>query len=65
MIFDRGDRVITPGGTGSIIFKRMKPPTFGEVDVYSVRLDSRAKEDPFYSGTIYEAEMVKEEKVCG
>lgn len=65
--FGKGDRVITPGGPGEVVYKRMKPPTYGEVDVYSVCLDARKAECQAqgittYTGTIYKAEMVKPEK---
>jgi hypothetical protein len=66
-MFDKGDRVMTPGGAGTVVYKRMAPPDFFEVDVYSVCLDTRKAETekppfPSYSGTIYKAEMVKPEK---
>jgi len=61
MQFDQGDRVITPtGGAGEVVYKRMKAPTYSEVEVYSVRLDAR-KGDPTYTGTIYKPEMLKPE----
>jgi hypothetical protein len=64
MDFDKGDRVITPQGVGTVVYKRMKPPTFGEVDVYSVCLDHKKAETeqppfPSYTGTIFKADMVK------
>lgn len=57
---DAGDRVTTPGGPGSVVYRRMAPPSYSEAAVYSVRLDSRAG-DPRYSGTIYPAGQVKAE----
>lgn len=59
-MYDKGDRVITPHGPGSVVYKRMAPPTFSEVAVYSVKLDSH-KGEPSYSGTIFQAEHVKKE----
>ena len=59
-MFDKGQRVVTPGGAGEVVYKRMAPPTYAEVDVYSVKLDAR-KGDPTYSGTIYKANQVQKE----
>lgn len=66
-VFDKGDRVMTPGGPGEVVYKRMAPPTYSEVEVYSVCLDAKkaaSEQPPFpsYTGTIYKAEMVTEEK---
>jgi hypothetical protein len=66
MEFNKGDRVMTPGGAGSVVYKRMRGPTFSEVDVYSVFLDTKKEEClkppfPSYTGTIYKAEMVTPE----
>lgn len=65
-VFDKGDRVMTPGGAGAIVYKRMAPPTYAEVEVYSVCLDSKKAESekppfPSYTGTIVKAEDVREE----
>ncbi len=65
--FDKGDRVMTHLGPGTVVYKRMKPPTFSEVEVYSVCLDHRKAESekppfPSYTGTIIKAEDVKPEK---
>lgn len=56
-MFDQGDRVITPEGRGTVVYRRMAPPTYAEPAAYSVRLDSRAG-DPTYNGTIYAARDV-------
>jgi hypothetical protein len=61
MSFDRGSRVTTPEGTGTVLYRRMRPPDYSEVEVYSVCLDSKKAESerppfPFYSGTIFSAE---------
>jgi len=61
MEFNKGDRVTTHLGPGTVVYKRMKPPTFSEVEVYSVCLDHKKAESekpPFssYSGTIVKAE---------
>lgn len=63
MDFDKDARVNTPQGPGTVVYKRMAPPTFSQVDVYSVCLDSKKAESekpPFntYTGTIFKAEMV-------
>lgn len=52
-LFDPGDRVMTPGGPGVVVYRRMAPPSYSRADVYSVRLDA-----PSYTGTIYKAEQV-------
>lgn len=49
-----GDRVRTPYGVGSIVYWRMAPPTYTEVDAYSVRLDSQQHRIG-YAGTIVRA----------
>lgn len=67
MEFDKGNRVMTHLGPGTVVYKRMKPPTFSEVEVYSVCLDSKkaaSEQPPFptYTGTIVKAEDCKPEK---
>lgn len=66
-MFDKGDRVMTPLGPGAVAYRRMAPPTYSEVEVYSVCLDSKKAESekppfPSYTGTIFKADQVKEEK---
>lgn len=61
MLFEKGDRVMTPGGAGTVSFKRMAPPNYSEVAAYSVRLDSR-NNDPHYVSSMYSSEEVKEHK---
>lgn len=58
-MFDKGDRVTTPGGPGKVVYRRMKPPTYSEVDVYSVKLDTT--ENPSYYGSLYPADKVEKE----
>lgn len=53
MIFNAGDRVIAPGGSGAVVYRRMKSFDCSQVHVYSVRLDSRSKNDLSYEGTFY------------
>jgi hypothetical protein len=67
MHFDKGDRVITPYGVGSVLYKRMAGPDYVEVAAYSVYLDHKKAEAekppfPFYNGTICKAEEVQPEK---
>lgn len=50
--YEKGDRVSTAFGLGTVVSKRMAPPSFAEVDVYSVRLDKRAAESATYEGSI-------------
>jgi energy-converting hydrogenase Eha subunit B len=58
----KGDRVLTPGGPGSILYKRMAAPDFATVAAYSVDLDARASHlDPTYAGTVYPAADVTRE----
>lgn len=57
--FEKGDRVMTPGGVGTVYFKRMAPPNYSEVEAYSVKLDKRAN-DPHYAGSMFFAAEVKE-----
>lgn len=51
MEFDKGDRVRTIHGNGTVNYKRYKPDEYIEVESYSVILDSRINDD-YYSGTI-------------
>ncbi len=65
--FNKGDRVVTHLGPGEVVYKRMKPPTYSEVEVYSVCLDAKkaaSEQPPFpsYTGTIVKAEDVKPEE---
>jgi len=59
-MFDLGQRVVTPDGSGEVAYRRMTPPNYCEVDVYSVKLDSK-KDHPTYSGTIYKSAQVHKE----
>lgn len=63
MSFEERDRVMTPEGAGSIVYRRMAPPNYNEVEAYSVCLDSKkeaSEKPPFasYTGTVYPAEKV-------
>lgn len=60
-MFHKGDRVMTPDGPGEVVYKRMSPPTYSQAEVYSVCLDSKRGQGT-YTGTIYKAEQVKEDK---
>lgn len=65
-MFDKSDRVITPGGPGAVVYRRMAPPTYSEAEAYSVCLDSKKVESekppfPSYTGTVYPAGDVKPE----
>lgn len=59
MNFTKGQRVNTPQGPGKIVYVRMMLPTYSEVAVVSVSLDSRQK-DPTYTGTIFKVEEVSQ-----
>lgn len=59
MMFDRGDRVSTPDGFGTVQYRRMLPPNYSDVEVYSVRLDRKAEGSSSYTGTIYKAADVR------
>lgn len=52
--FRAGDRVVTPGGLGTVAYVRMAPPAYADPACYSVRLDAR----PGSAGTVYPAEQV-------
>ncbi len=62
-MFDKDARVMTHLGPGTVVYRRMKPPTYSEVEVYSVCLDHKKAESekpPFntYTGTIVPADKV-------
>ena len=60
-MFCQGDRVRTPQGDGTVAYARMAPPTFSEVEVYSVKLDAERR--PTYQGTIFKAaDVAKQEE---
>ncbi len=61
MTFQRGQRVNTPLGPGSVAYQRMRPPEYREAEAVSVVLDDRANR-PFYVGTVFRAEEVTEER---
>ena len=58
-MFDQGDRVDTPGGPGTVVYKRMAAPDFVEVAVYSVKLDNSHYSPNGSTGTLYQAKQVK------
>lgn len=67
VMFDTNDRVITNRGPGKVMSRRMRSPTYAEVESYSVILDSKveaSKHPPFpqVNGTSFPAEEVREEK---
>lgn len=57
MLFDRGDRVFARGKSGTVVYRRMAPPTFSKAEAYSVVLDER-RDVPGYTGTIFSAQDV-------
>lgn len=64
MSFNKGDRVMSPGGKGTIQWRRMKAPYYDEVAVYSVRLDngvySHADQGSMYAAKDVHPEEKKE-----
>lgn len=54
-ILCQGSRVRTTQGAGTVAYARMAPPTFSEVEVYSVKLDAELELRPTYQGTIFKA----------
>ena len=46
-MYQQGDKVLTPGGVGTIVYCRMEPPTYSTISCYSVQLNSKT------NGTIY------------
>lgn len=55
-MFDQGDRVRTPLGAGVVVYRRMAPPSYGEVQAYSVKLDGKE-----HAGAVFPAEQVTRE----
>lgn len=67
IMFDTNDRVMTGKGPGKVAYRRMRGPTYMEVECYSVVLDSKveaSKHPPFpqVNGTTFPAEEVREEE---
>jgi hypothetical protein len=63
-VFKTGDRVTTPLGDGTVVYRRMRAPTYVHADVYSVHLDAWRAESvcasrSTYTGTIFKAEHVE------
>lgn len=61
--FCKGDRVKTPMGLGTVVYKRMEAPAYIKAEAYSICLDSKKEESerpPFssYSGTMFPANEV-------
>jgi hypothetical protein len=64
MILPTGTRVVTPLGSGVVVYVKLAPPDFLEPDVYSVRLDHRAGQFIHrYQGTVIPAADVKKEVI--
>lgn len=66
-VYDKGDRVTTPGGSGTVVYRRVLGPDFQQVGHYSVALDHKVAEQdrppfPSYTGTIYPASEVTDSK---
>lgn len=55
--FLAGDRVLTPEGPATVLYRRMSALDFGRVAAYSVRLDSKA-DQPGYTGSAYAAAQI-------
>lgn len=55
-MFDKGDRVQTPHGAGVVVYRRMAPPSYAEVEAHSVKLDGKN-----HVGSMYAAEKVRAE----
>jgi hypothetical protein len=53
----KGQRVVTPGGPGTIVYVRMQPPLYVIPAAVSVYLD-RKRGKLGYTGTIYPAEKI-------
>lgn len=58
--FNIGDRVLTPGGKGRVVYRRMAPPDYSEVAAYSVFLDN-VNEQLLRPTSIYPADQISEE----
>jgi hypothetical protein len=66
MIFDKDQHVITPLGSGVVVYALYNPPDYTEVAAYSVMVFSKFEASllppyPNYHGTIFPAEQVKPE----
>ena len=48
---------MTPGGIGTVKYRRMDPPDYANAAAYSVELD-HAKHNPNYTGSLYPAKDV-------
>jgi hypothetical protein len=65
-MFNMNDRVKTPLGNGTVLWKRMRSTALSEVECYSVRLDTKVAASlqapfPYYNGTTFPAEEVSAE----
>ena len=58
-IFETGDEVMTPGGKGKVLYRRMMSSNLTKVAVYSVKLDSVDTDTSLSNGTTYHANEVK------
>lgn len=63
-MFDKDDRVSTPQGPGTVVYRLMSSSDFSKVSAYSVCLDARKQKEiksPFtsYTGTIIPAAQVQ------
>jgi len=61
-ILEAGNRVMTPEGLGTVVYRRMAPPDFKEPASYCVRLDALMSGPEYrlsYTGTIYPASLVR------
>ena len=56
---NKGQRVKTPLGYGTVCYVRMRPPEYREIEAVSVLLEAR-RNMIGYSGTIIKAELVEE-----
>lgn len=52
-MFDRGSRVQTPYGAGTVVYRRMGAPCYERPEAYSVKLDGKE-----HAGTMVRAELV-------
>lgn len=56
--FQKGQRVQTPSGPGTVAYQRMGPPNYSKPIAVSVVLDAK-RDKPGYSGTMFDAKKVK------
>ena len=58
MLFLKGERVYADGKLGTVVFQRMKAPSYSQPEVVFVCLEEK-KNDSGYVGTVFPADQVE------